>query len=307
MSRITNDDFEPGAVVMAASVNSKMGDLATASASLDAANVRSGAVDVGHLEAVADTFIKHKEVVDNATPVTVQSTTIANKTISTLVTMNLPSGVSLPAGNLLRLYYQVLVTASAYTGDASISTQAASFFASHNSCFVCWLEYHSDGAGTWLPVPTQSPTASITVGSTSGGGSTYVGYGFYCGTQTAPQATSIMTIPIAHGFSGMEQSGVAPSINRVVYWNSANNRSWTAMRSYFNILASPITAHGFRVRCMGVFGGNVTNLAISENAGALSLRDDTAAGGSNTHLDADGRLTLTVNRSQLAFIHMRAE
>lgn len=297
MSRITNSDFAAGNTVQAAEVNTKFTDVATATGSINDENTHSGSIDVTHLPNTS-MLVKNSGVKTLPSPVTVNNRIApATATLLTLDFSSTPSVVS--TDDLTRMYYQIWVSETTTSGEApsviSLDQKGGMFW-------VCWLEYATDsGLTTWLPVKGQeAPTTH------SFGHAPTSAHGLDFGTSSEEKQSSLMMIP--HVFAGQMaheySTGGSSSQGVQKHWDSSNSerRNYSSMRGYAHTGAS-YTMYGLRIQVAGLFAGNFITAGGTQNGG-LRLMDGTWP--LNPGL-ADNEATITFQRAQLAFMHMKEE
>ena len=316
MARITNDSFVPGTVVTASNVNTKFSDAETATATINNNNIRNAGVDVTQLKSSStdQTFIINSGVGLGTNPVNVGNYLIASAAPVELVRfMNAGSALKTATSNdMLRLYYQVWV--SKVTLNTITSSSVMYISTSSGACFVCWLQYADDNTGTsWQPVPNQLDPANITTGTSVPRNR----FGILCGSDASPTASSVMTIPLgAFTQFSKEVDGEQVIEDYHLLWDTADAKNYSATRAYHYTPTSDFNYYGFRVVCMGVFGGDIKGpgTGLPPYEGALVMHDSTSPRGLGNPAprnwpQAADQIVMTFGDSthptQLGLIHMR--
>lgn len=296
MSKITNSNFVPGQTLSHTELNAKFTGVATATAAVNGANARASSVDVAQVNP-SSMFVEYSGGTRSTGDVAVNQKLVADRTVQATILETTFTQFTVPANSILRIYYQMTIKDTAYTlNDGNMMTLTRD----GGLCFVSWLEY-KNASNAWVPVPGLTALGALTGAGQFGA----AGYGFDFGARTSPEGLSIATIPIGHWV----QSSNGGKGNYETFWGdgSSEYKRYSFMRSYYKAYdSSGITMKGLRVQMLGAFRG-YSYTDNSKNQGMLVMMDSTAAGKSESLLNASDLITLTVQKNaQLGYIVLRS-
>lgn len=308
MSRISNNDFIPGATVSSTAVASKFTDVQTATGSLDETNLANGSVDTTHLSNtslfVASSGVKW-ESSGFAASYGNDVTNTALQPIDTIITLDFNSAPTTVAiGDLLRVYYQLWVRNTTLSGDVSGEVAIAE---TGGIFWALYVEYASQAGPTgWLPLKGQEVPGLKTFKKSTGTLSNHFGFDF--GSSAEEKQSTLMMIP--HGFITYKPavSNTNGSTSPVtVLWDDSNSeqRNYSSMRAYAHEATEAYTMYGLRLRLTGVYQGSTIEPSAGVYNGALALITGShPVGGSGV---ANDTFTISFSNGQLAYMHMKKE
>lgn len=269
MSRITNQSIKPSDAIDLTATNQKFTDIETATASLDAANFRAEAIDVGNIsdDALANTVvIKGATFAEDLTGATVTTT----GGIVTLLDTAVSPVIAVQTTDIIRFYIQVEITGfGTVPANATVDTAFATTEkdATGGIFWLVWIEVDTDGAGTWTRLPNQT--------ADPGAGANF----------RMDQSPTVM--PVLHyeytDASNIASAGlVAPVPIPPTALSTQCRASYS--RGVFTIPGSPLTYHRARLRMKGLYR--------TIEAGGESYYADAAYTGSKVQNITVGEVTL---------------
>ena len=238
MSRITNEAIKPGDAIDLAATNQKFTDIETATASLDAANFRAEAVDVGN---ISDDNLTNTVVIKGATFAedTSGATVTSAGVIVTLLDTAISPVIAVQTTDIIRFYMQVEITGfGTVPANATVDTTTATAEndATGGIFWLVWIEVDTDGAGTWTRLPNQT--------ADPGAGADF----------RMDQSPTVM--PILH-YEYTASSYITSAVNVAPIPIPPTALSAQCRASYsrgvFTVPGSPLTYHRVRLRMKGLY------------------------------------------------------
>jgi hypothetical protein len=236
MSRISNRNFNPGETTSVVDLNAKFTDVGTATAAINADNVRHEAVDMGNVDwttGVVEATTSHEATV---------TTTFACATAPATVTTTAAFAARVWNEDIdyNRIYWSVSVTD---VGGSLLATAASAAAGQRDGtgslCWLIWPEIATDaGLTVWRVLPDQE----------NGLGSTAAISNFP--DIRADKSPSMMPIPAVLRVDKTNFAGTGDD-----YRVPPSNTTATYTRGYINTTGADITYYGIRLRIQGVYRG----------------------------------------------------
>lgn len=268
MARITNDRFGPGEPLAAATLNTKFTDVATATTSLNADNMRAESVDIGNISTGTPLFIKAAGGAEHTTPQNYLNGVVDTITGSEIT----PSpALSLVAGDLLRVYWNLQVGGIFdYAPPQYPTLPIATKMELGACCWGVWLQYAASAGPTgWTEVPGQDGYGS-TVTSPDG--------------IDAEQTPAFMPIPLCNFVVGGPDPGIPASpVASYTTWYPPQRggpayQACSYMGAYIYQATAPLTIYGLRLSCRGLFYADADTSGTPDKGILVNQDADNPAG-----------------------------
>lgn len=238
MSRINNNNFTPGTATVVADLNAKFTDVGTATASINADNVRHEAIDLGNLNYVDKLVVKFASLHEASpaatytcatapTAILTPASAFAQRTWSANVDVN-------------RFYWTVQVSAVGGTRiGAATNVAIGKRDATGSLCWLIWPEIATDaGLSNWRVLPDQHNGVGTTAAIT---GHPDI---------RADQSPSMMPIPAVLRVDETINDGA-----KTDYIMPPAGYTTSYTRGYANTTSSDISYYGIRLMIQGVYRG----------------------------------------------------
>jgi hypothetical protein len=265
MARITNDRFGPGEPLAAATLNTKFTDVATATTSLNADNMRAESVDIGNISTGTPLFIKAAGGAEHTTP-----QTYANGVLDVITGSEItPSpALSLAAGDLLRVYWNLQTAGMYMHGTGGRPDPIAAKAELGAFCWGVWLQYAATaGPSGWTEVPGQDGYGS-TVTSPDG--------------IDAENTAAFTPIPVCNFALAGPDPQATPTEKITQYPPSRSpavrqDQMCSYMGAYVYKATAPLTIYGFRLRSRGLFYADADTSGTPDKGILVNQDSDFAA------------------------------